>query len=113
MRDHTRNITRTHNLRLNRNWDVSLGTRRRVLHRNQLGVNITIELIVYVEVALILQRRSTGGTPETFNMQVLVLDPNKDATERGYIVCVCGAIHVGVFECLMTVLYKHTIWGKR
>lgn len=66
-------------LRLNWNWDISLGTRRGVLHRNQLGVDIAIQLIVYVEVALVLQGRATSCAPETFHMQVLVLDADEDA----------------------------------
>lgn len=69
-------------LRLNRNRDVSLGARRGILHRNQLGVDIAIQLIVYVEVALILQGGAASGAPEAFHMQVLVLDAHEHATKR-------------------------------
>lgn len=41
-------------------------------------MDITIQLIVYIEIALVLQGRAASGAPETVNMQVLVLDPNED-----------------------------------
>lgn len=43
-------------------------------------MDIAIQLIVDVEVALVLQRGAASGAPETVNMQVLVLDPDKDTT---------------------------------
>lgn len=43
-------------------------------------MDIAIQLIVYVEVALVLQGRATSCAPEAFHMQVLVLDADEDAT---------------------------------
>lgn len=67
-------------LRLDRNWDVALGARRRIPHRNQLGVDVAVQFIVDVEVALVLQRSAARGATEAFHMQVLLLDPHKDTT---------------------------------
>lgn len=45
-------------------------------------MHVTIQFVVDVEVALILQRHAARGASEAVHMQVLVLDPHKDATER-------------------------------
>lgn len=68
------------NLRLNRNGNVTVSARWWVLHGDQLSVDIAIQLIVDIEVALVLQRRAASGAPETVNMQVLVLDTHEDTT---------------------------------
>ena len=53
---------------------------RRVLPRRQLGVDVTVQFVVYVVVADILERCSTGCTFEALYMQVLILDTHKHTT---------------------------------
>lgn len=47
-------------------------------------MDVTIQFIVNIEVALVLQRRPARGTPEAIDMQVFVLNPNKNATIRSF-----------------------------
>lgn len=94
-------------LRFDRNWDITLGARWGTLHRHQLGVNVTIQLIVDIEVALVLQGGAAGGTTEAVNMQVLVLDPDKDTTEQAMV----SYYHViQVWDHLSRILDGVTKW---
>jgi hypothetical protein len=43
-------------------------------------MDVTVQFVVYVVVANILERCSTCGTLEAFHMQVLVLDAHKHTT---------------------------------
>lgn len=54
----------------------------RVGSGDELGVYVTVELVVDVVVAYVLQWGSTGGALETLNVQVLVLDAHKHTTEH-------------------------------
>lgn len=67
------------NLRLNGHRHVSLGASRRVLESSLLGMDVAVELVVEVVVALVLQRGAAGGALEALHVQVLVLDAHKDA----------------------------------
>lgn len=67
------------NLRLNGHRHVSLGASWRVLECSLLGMDVAVELVVEVVVALVLQRGAAGGALEALHVQVLVLDAHKDA----------------------------------
>jgi hypothetical protein len=43
-------------------------------------MDVTVQFVVYVVVANILERSSTCGTLKAFHMQVLVLDAHKHTT---------------------------------
>lgn len=43
-------------------------------------MDVTVQLAVQVEVALILERRATSGALEAISVQVLVLDAHKHTT---------------------------------
>ena len=43
-------------------------------------MDVAVQLAVQVEVALILERRATGGAFEAISVQVLVLDAHKHTT---------------------------------
>lgn len=45
-------------------------------------MNIAIQFIVYIEIALVLQRCAAGGTFEAINMKVLFFDAHKNTTKR-------------------------------
>jgi len=45
-------------------------------------VDVAVELVVEVVVALVLQRGAAGGTLEALHVQVLVLDAHEHATEK-------------------------------
>lgn len=49
---------------------------------HQLGVDVTVELVVDVVVADVLQRGPASGTLETLNVQVLVLDSHKHSSAK-------------------------------
>lgn len=67
------------------NWHrlVALGARRRVLRCGHLRVDVAVQLVVQIEVALVLQRCATGGTLEAVDVQVLVLDADEDTAANG------------------------------
>lgn len=44
-------------------------------------MDVAIQLVVQIEVALVLQRRSASGALEAVHMQVLVLDAHKHTTD--------------------------------
>lgn len=47
-----------------------------------LGVNVAVELVVKVVVALVLQGCATSGALEALDVQILVLDAHKDTTKE-------------------------------
>lgn len=67
------------NLRLNGHRHVSLGASWGVLESSLLGMDVAVELVVEVVVALVLQRGAAGGALEALHVQVLVLNAHKDA----------------------------------
>lgn len=71
----------TTHLRLNGHRAVALGAGRRIVDSRHLSVNIAIELVVQIEVALILQRRAARGALEAVHVQVLVLDAHEHTAE--------------------------------
>lgn len=69
--------------RLNGHRAVAVGAGRRIGDGGRLGVDVAVELVVQIEVALVLQRRAARGALEAVHVQVLVLDAHEHATERG------------------------------
>lgn len=65
------------NLRFNGHRHVSLGASWGVTESSLLGVDVAVELVVEVVVALVLQRGAAGGALEALHVQVLVLDAHK------------------------------------
>lgn len=53
--------------------------RGRVVARDQLGVDVAVQLAVQVVVALVLEGRAASGALETLHVQVLVLDADEHA----------------------------------
>jgi len=49
-------------------------------------MDVTVQFVVYVVVANILERCSTCGTLEAFHMQVLVLDAHKHTNNQTFTV---------------------------
>lgn len=71
-------------LRLNGHRHVSLGASGRVLQCSLLGMDVAVQLVVEVVVALVLQRGAAGGALEALHVQVLVLDAHEHtAAGRG------------------------------
>lgn len=60
----------------------AVGIRRWTIQSRHASMNVTIQLIVYVEVALILQRRAACGALETLNMEILILNSHKHTTNE-------------------------------
>jgi len=50
-----------------------------LLSGDQFGVNVTIQFVVNIVVADVLEGAATGGAFEAFDVKVLFLDPHKHA----------------------------------
>lgn len=81
------------NLRLNRHRTIALGARRRIVGGRHLRVDVAVQLVVQIKVALVFQRGAARGALEAVHVQVLVLDAHEHTAEhvdeRGECVCVC------------------------
>lgn len=58
-------------------------------------MDVTVQLVVQVEVSLVLERRSTGGALEAIGVEVLVLDAHEHATVVGVWVLLFWGVVVG------------------
>lgn len=67
-------------LRLNGNWRIAISAGWWMLQCRQFGMNVAIQFVIQIEVALIFQRCATCGTLEAFHVQILILNANKYAT---------------------------------
>lgn len=70
-------------LRLDGHGDIALGAGGRVVHGRLLGMDVAVQLVVEVVVALVLQRGAAGGALEALHVEVLVLDADENATGNG------------------------------
>lgn len=68
-------------LRLNRDRTVALGARRRIVGGRHLRVDVAVQLVVQIEVALVLQRGAACGALEAVHVQVLVLDAHEHTAD--------------------------------
>lgn len=70
-------------LRLNGHRHVSLGASGWVLECSLLGMDVAVQLVVEVVVALVLQRGAAGSALEALHVQVLVLDAHEHTAAGG------------------------------
>lgn len=68
--------------RLNWHWHISLSARWWAINGRQFSMDITIQFVIYIEIALIFQIWTTCGTLKTVNMKILILNANKYTTGR-------------------------------
>lgn len=61
--------------------------RGRVLARDELGVDVAVQLAVEVVVALVLERRAARRALEALHVQVLVLDAHEHAAATNNLLC--------------------------
>lgn len=61
-------------------------------------MDVAVELVVEVVVALVLQRGATRGTLEALHVQVLILDAHENATKKKKLVWKKVRLLAGVAE---------------
>lgn len=64
-------------LRLNGHRTVALGAGRRIVDGRHFRMDVAVELVVQIEVALVLQRGAARGALKAVHVQVLVLDAHE------------------------------------
>lgn len=68
----------------------AVGAGRRAVKRRQPRMDVAVQLVVQIEIALVLQGGAAGGTLEAVGVQVLVLDAHKHAAAPRIVSVGCG-----------------------
>lgn len=71
-------------IRLNWHGHIAFGTRWWMLLSRQFGMNLAVQLVIEVVVALILQRGAACCALEAFDVQVLILDAHENASNETF-----------------------------